>query len=718
MNQSINCCAIDENYSDSAIVSFIHSELIIMNKQNNPEIIDLSKLTGIIRDNLKGIALSTAICTSVGVGYAVLAQPVFKADALIQVEEKSNGLSLGEMSEMFAQEGRSSTEIELLKSRMVLGSTVDDLGLTTVVTPNYLPVVGAGIARLTGEYNEVDIEHFNAPVGDYKLVVVDGVFGVHDLEFDRVILGGVLGETSTNCTLSIQVNSGSDGEYSLSKITRREAINRLKQSLSVSELGKQTGMLSLSVTGHNKRHLEDVLSSISDNYVTQNIDRNAQEAANSLEFLEGQLPHVKEKLTVSENQLNNFRVKNKSVDLGLEAKSTLEVMVGIEAQLNELTFKESEISQRFTKDHPSYAALIEKRETLVQERERLNKEVHKLPKTQREILRLTRDVESNQAIYLSMLNKIQELHVMKAATTGNVRLVDEASAVDQAVKPKKPLIALASLMFGFLFGSGISLVRSIMNKGITSPEELDQISLPVYATIPHAEEQKKLDKVQGKRLIASSNPADLSVEAIRSLRTALHFALMDAKNNVIMITGSAPEVGKSFVSANLAKVISESGKKVLLIDSDMRRGTINKYCGIDNEIGLSDLLSSEDWDIEDGIQRVNEKFHVVTRGTTPPNPSELLMHPRFAELIGLVSDSYDYVIIDTPPILAVTDACLVGSLCGTSLMVGMFEKTTLKEVEAAKERFWNNGVNIKGFVLNGMVKRSSGYGYEYNYNYK
>jgi tyrosine-protein kinase Etk/Wzc len=692
-----------------------------MSTQKNPEIIDLSKLIGIILDSKKMIAASTLLCASLGTGYAVLSQPVYKADALIQVEEKSNGLaSLGDMSEMFAQEGRSATEIELLKSRMVLGSTVDDLDLTTVVTRDYFPVVGAGVARLSGDTKIANISEFNAPIGNYKLVMVHNTFTLFD-EYDQLVLGGVVGETVSNrdADISMKIHSASvDCTFNVSKISRREAINNLKKSLSVSELGKQTGMLSLSVTGHNKAHLEHVLGSISNNYVTQNIDRNAQEAANSLAFLEGQLPHVKEKLTVSENQLNSFRVKNKSVDLGLEAKSTLEVMVGIEAQLNELTFKESEISQRFTKDHPSYAALIEKRNTLLEERDRLNKQVHKLPKTQREVLRLTRDVESNQAIYLSMLNKIQELHVMKAATTGNVRLVDEASAMDKAVKPKKPLIALASLMFGFLFGSGIALVRSIMNKGITSPEELDQITLPVYATIPHADEQKSLDKAKGNHLIASANPADLSVEAIRSLRTALHFALMDAKNNVIMITGSAPGVGKSFVSANLAKVISESGKKVLLIDSDMRRGTIEKYCGLDNEIGLSDLLSSEDWEIEDGIQRVNETFHVVTRGTTPPNPSELLMHPRFAELVGLVSDNYDYVIIDTPPILAVTDPCLVGALCGTSLMVGRFEQTTLKEVEAAKERFENNGVKIKGFVLNGMVKRASGYGYEYNYGYE
>lgn len=692
-----------------------------MSTQKNPEIIDLNKLVGIILDSKKSIAASTLLCASMGVGYAILSTPVYKADALIQVEEKASGMAaLGEMSEMFATEGRSSTEIELLKSRMVLGETVDKLALTTVVTPKTLPIIGAGIDRLSGANKFANILEFDAPVGNYRVVINHNTAILYN-EFDQLILDGQIGEaiTNTDADISMKIESASvDGEFAVTKVTRRQAINDLKKSFSVSELGKQTGMLSLSITGHNKADLENVLDTISNSYVNQNIERNAQEAKNSLEFLQQHMPTVKETLTIAENKLNAYRLENESIDLGLEAKSTLDVIVSIEQQLNELTFKESEISQRFTKSHPSYVALNEKRRTLLSERDRFNKMVQKLPKTQREVLRLTRDVEVNQSIYLSMLNKVQELSVVQASTVGNVRLVDEANAIDEAVKPKKALIALASALFGFLFGSGIALVRSIMNKGIASSEELDQISMPVYATIPLSEDQSKLEKQKGKKLIARSNPTDLSVEALRSLRTALHFAMFEAKNNVVMITGSAPGVGKSFVSANLAKVISESGKKVVLVDSDMRRGTIKDYCGLDNKPGLSDLLSNSELAIEGVIQQVNEQFHVITRGTNPPNPSELLMNSSFTELVSKLSSEYDYVIIDTPPILAVTDAAIVGQLCGTSLMVGRFEQTSLKEVEAAKERFEQNGVNIKGFVLNGMVKRAAGYGYEYNYGYE
>ncbi|BAX55496.1 Tyrosine-protein kinase wzc [Photobacterium damselae subsp. piscicida] len=688
---------------------------------NNPEIIDLRKLVGILADSKKTILATTIAAAIGGTSYAMLLTPIYQADSLIQVEEKLSGMpSLGDMTEMFEQEGCSATEIELLKSRMVLGETVDQLELTTVVTPDYIPVVGKGIARLTGETNFANVSLFDAPVSNYKLEVTSP--STYDLYMDgiegKILSGevGTLAETE-NGQISIMVAdmlSTNVNSFTVSKITRRAAINKLKASLSVKELGKQTGMLSLLLTGEDKDQIQNVLASISENYVGQNIARNSQEAKNSLEFLEVHLPEVKEKLTVAENKLHKFRQKNESVDLGLEAKSTLDVLVGIEKELNELTFKESEISQRFTKSHPSYVALLEKRTTLLEERDRFNNQVQKLPKTQREILRLQRDVEVNQQIYVAMLNQIQELSVVQASTVGNVRIVDESDPVDDAIKPKKSLIVLASLLFGALFGSGIGLTRSIMNRGIRTPDELNSVGIPVYATIPLSKEQQALSKTGG--LLAMQNPADLTIEAIRSLRTSLHFAMMEAKNNVIMITGASPEIGKSFVSANLAQVLAANGKKVLIIDCDMRKGTLHKYFKLDNTFGLSDMLSNVDFDLEEMGNMIDgyEGLDVVTSGTIPPNPSELLMHPRFEQYLKINSADYDYIILDTPPILAVTDPAIVGAHAGTVMMVGRFEQTNIKEVEIAKERFEQNGVSIKGFILNRVEQKASGYyGYKY-----
>ncbi len=345
------------------------------------------------------------------------------------------------------------------------------------------------------------------------------------------------------------------------------------------------------------------------------------------------MPDIKNSLTTAEDTLNRFRQDNESIDLGLEAKSTLDVMVKLEAQLNELTFKESEISQRFTKDHPAYRSLLDKRETLLKERERLNQQVQKLPKTQREVLRMTRDVEVNQQIYIQLLNKVQELSIIKAGTVGNVRILDEAQSYAKPVKPKKPLIVVLATLLGGMLSVALVLVKAALHRGVENPDEIEQIGLSVYASVPKSNLQLELaNKLARKKrntdltLLAESNPADLSIEALRGLRTSLHFAMMEAKNNVLMISGPAPGIGKSFVSTNFAAVAAKTGQKVLLIDADMRKGYLQQCFGLNWENGLSDLLSGKvTRDVAVQSAKV-ENLDIITRETQASLVQSLAPH--------------------------------------------------------------------------------------------
>lgn len=701
--------------------------------------IDLGKLFGILLDNRWNIIAVTFVFAVLGIAYALLATPIYKADALIQVEEKSSGMpALGEMGELFASESSATTEIEIIKSRMILGKTVDKLNLTTVVEPVFFPVVGKGLARLQGDKSELIVERFDMPDNVreplFTLNVIDENIGTYELldKESNQILSGKVGEVINKVGFSIFVSklvADKEQSFLITKQSRLEAIQWLQDNLSVNERGKQTGILQLSFTGEKRLKIEEILNDISENYFLQNVARNSAEAENSLQFLRRHLPDVKSQLTVSEDLLNKFRQENESIDLGLEAKSTLDVMVTIEAQLNELTFKESEISQRFTKEHPAYVALLDKRKTLLLERERLNKQIQKLPKTQREVLRLTRDVEVNQQIYVQLLNKVQELNIVKASTVGNVRILDEAQSYIKAVKPKKALIVILAIMLGGILAVAISLIRAAFHRGVENPDEIEAIGLPVYASVPMSDWQIELEKKQKSKqklgvedtLLAVSNPADLSIEAIRSLRTSLHFAMMEARNNILMISGPSPGIGKSFVSANMAAVIAKAGQKVLVIDADMRKGRMERQMAVNPKPGLSTYLSGQTG-IESLIKHPGvENLEFIGRGEVPPNPSELLMHPRFKVLMDWASENYDIVIIDTPPILAVTDSAIVGSHAGTTLLVGRFGQNAIKEIEVTKHRFEQNGIDIKGFILNAVVKKASSYyggnyGY-YNYKY-
>ncbi|PLP38822.1 tyrosine-protein kinase, partial [Klebsiella variicola] len=278
------------------------------------------------------------------------------------------------------------------------------------------------------------------------------------------------------------------------------------------------------------------------------------------------------------------------------------------------------------KEHPTYKALMEKRQTLQNEKTKLNKKVSSMPSTQQEVLRLSRDVESGRAVYLQLLNRQQELNIAKSSAIGNVRIIDNAVSEPKPIKPNKPLIVVVGFIFGLLFSVGMVLLRILLRRGIESPEQLEEMGINVYASVPVSEwlsknlAKNKINRKESDILLAVENPADLAVEAIRGLRTSLHFAMMEAKNNILMISGASPNAGKTFISTNLAATIALTGKKVLFIDADLRKGYVHKMFGGNNEHGLSDILSGQAT-LDNSLKHVKEGgFDYIGCGAVPPNP--------------------------------------------------------------------------------------------------
>lgn len=701
--------------------------------------IDLGRLIGEFIDHRKLIISVTSLFTLVALIYAIFATPIYQADALIQVEQKQANAILSNLSQMLPDsQPQSAPEIALIRSRMILGKTVDDLNLQARVKQKYFPLLGRGFARLSGDKpGSLSISRLYIPENDNdtpEIILTVKERNSFSISVGDFIINGKVGELLDERGISLKVDeiSAKPGtEFSIVYVSRLKAITDLQDDIAVADQGKDTGMLTLSLTGDNPVLIERILNSISENYLAQNIARQAAQDAKSLEFLSKQLPEVRSDLDQAEDKLNQYRRKSDSVDLSLEAKAVLDQIVNVDNQLNELTFRESEISQLYTKEHPTYKALMEKRKTLQDEKSKLNKRVSAMPETQQEILRLSRDVESGRAVYMQLLNRQQELNIAKSSAIGNVRIIDNAVTQPKPIKPKKILIVLIGIILGVMTSAGVVLLRVILRRGIETPEQLEELGINVYASIPIAEtfsksvvqkkgwSKKSAEEIQG--FLAVDNPADLSIEAIRGLRTSLHFAMMEARNNVLMISGASPNTGKTFVSSNLAAVISQTGKKVLFIDTDMRKGYTHKLFNENNTNGLSDILSGK-VEINRALKKVvSGDFDFISRGMAPPNPAELLMHRRFGELLNWASENYDIVVLDTPPILAVTDAAIIGNYVGTTLLVARFELNTAKEIEVSVKRFEQAGVTVKGCILNGVVKKASsyyGYGYShYGYSY-
>lgn len=727
-------------------------------REDDNDEIDLMGLLGTLIDHKWLIAGVTGVFMAAGVAYALLATPVYQANALIQVEPKKNDpLGFSDVSSLLGKESPSTTEIELIKSRKNIGTAVDNLKLDITVEPNRFPLIGEFVARRFKPETDGEIASPLLGMNSYAwggeqlklaqlevprellgkdLTLIKGESGAFSLLDDdnNLLLTGNVGQDINEHGVKLQVENLRANPGTKFTVVRNPRLNTImdyQKALDVTERGKESGMIALAFEDKDPTVAIQTLNEIARLYVQQNVERTSAEAAQSLGFLRDQLPQVRKDLEKAENALNAFQIRSKSIDISLEAKAILDQIVALDTSISTLKLQKAEMDRKFTPQHPAYRALMGQLAELTSKQSRLAKQVEGLPTTQQEVLSLTRDLKVSTEIYTQLLNKSQELDVMRAGAVGNVRLIDTAD-VDllTPVKPKKALIVLIATFLGALLAIGYVLFRRALNRGVQNPDDIEKLGLPVYASIPFSSLQKvEDDKSTGGRgtrvtpLLASSHPTDLAVEGLRSLRTSLHFAMLEADNNRLMISGPSPKVGKSFVSSNLAAVIAQSGQRVLLVDVDMRKGYIHKMFDIPAENGLSDLLTKR-CDLNTATHKTNiENLHVISRGQTPPNPSELLMHKNFSELLDQLSADYDLVILDTPPFLAVTDAAIVGRQSGTNLIVTRFELNPAREVELTMRRFAQNGIDLKGAIFNGIEKRASAkygygaYGY-YNYEYK
>lgn len=709
--------------------------------QNNE--IDLLQLLAEMFDHRVMIACVTLLLTACAGIYAFSTTPVYQADALVQVEAKQNNSLLKNLTPFESDLSPDvAPELLLLKSRMILGETVDQLGLTTIVKRRVFPVIGSLWEKVQGRKPDtITIGALTIPLLDGKpqtLLLTVQEQGRYRLEGKTLAAEGVVGKMLVKDGISLLVTSLSaepGAQLTLQTVSRLDAINAIQERLTVVESAKQSGMIALTLTGEDPGKIATVLNTIAENYLSQNIARQEAKDSRSLTFLQGQLPKISRELDEAEARLNAYREQRDSVDLSLEAKSVLDQVVNVENQLNELTFREAEVSQLFKKDHPTYRALREKKQTLERERARLNNRVSSMPSTQQEILRLSRDVESGRTIYLQLLTRQQELSISRSSAIGNVRIIDPAVTQSVPIKPRKAPIIILGMVVGLMLSAGTVLVRSAFKRGITSSEQLEVQGIPLLATLPRSVWLWKKTHLRRRNLFAShwkhrtsnipflpvDRPADMFVEAVRGLRTSLHFTMMDAANRIVVVSGPTQDCGKTLVSTSLASIAAQAGQRVLFIDADMRKGYVHNVFKLSNHQGLSSVLEGDvEW--QEAIQRVEKGgFDVLTCGPQPSHPVELLMSERFKNMMSEIDKRYDIVIVDTPPVLAVTDALLVARAAATTLLVARFGKTSVKEIENCLKRLAQMGVQVNGAILNDIVKSAalyynSGYSH-YDYGY-
>jgi len=706
--------------------------------------LDLNALFGTLLDHKWVIATVTGAFFLIGVLYTVFATPIYQATSVVQVEQKTPSLpGLSDLTQSLGTTAsQATTEIALITSRLVIGQAVDELKLNVQVDPQRMPIFGDylsrgrkpgnlgpvrfGLSRYGWGGEIVDIFKLDLPDNllNHKLELRAGENHQFTLLDDngKTLAQGTVGQLVKAGDVTVQIrqmvaNPGT--RFDVVEQPPLTTISKLQTDIVALEQGADSGIIDLSYNNADPVLAQNLMAHVTQAYVRQNVERNSAEAASQLQFVKDQLPKVRNELDRAQAALNVFQTKSHAVDISMQTKGLLDQIVGVENNIQQLHMQQADIDRRFTHDHPAYQALQQQMGTLQAQKAAMEKQVGDLPDTQQELLKLNRDVQVSSNTYTSLLNQAQQLDIARAGTVGNVRIVDRSLVdVNQPVQPRKALVVVIATFLGGFLALAFVFLKQILNRGVEDPTAIEDLGLPVYASVPLSRGQTTTNRGKKRTLLAVADPADLAVEAFRSLRTSLHFARLEAKNNILMISGASPFAGKTFVSANLAAVIAQSGQRVLLVDGDMRRGTLHQHLGIRAGEGLSDVLVGTR-EVDAVMQKnIVPNVDFITRGRVPPNPSELLMHQNFTQFIEGVVPKYDLIIIDTPPILAVTDAAVIGHHAGTSLLVARFGLNKARELALAQQRFEQNGVELKGAIFNAVERRTAGYSAYAYYKYQ
>lgn len=723
--------------------------MTVSNTQQHHELddtIDLKELARTLIKHWYWILLCVIVAVALAVLYLRVTKPVYAVDGLIQVESNKNASAalLGDLSSVMDVKSPAQTEIELLKSRFVLGQALRnlklDIGLSSpqeqLTQRVRQPLPHVLMHSPKHVFYQIDRTYIDLARLDVSEALLDQRLTLtlkgnktYQISLnEQVLLTGLIGQAThvdtPMGTIDLLVNdASSQGTLFLVKKSLRSAAQDLSSRLSVSEKGKLTGILALSYQGTNPTLITQTLNEIMQVYLKQNVERRSAETQKTLAFLKAQLPELKDELEASERRYNEFRRQNNTIDVTKESELLLMQSVSLKTTRMELEQKAAELKARFTDEYPLMAEVNAQLAELAQENKKLEQRMTQIPEIQRLYLQLFRDVQVNTELYTSLLNSYQQLKVVKASEIGNVRVIDQAVKPMEPIKPKRSLVLMLAVLLGGFAGTALILLKNLLFSGLKDSSLIEsRLGLSILATVPRSIMQRKLTRRFRKgqqHLLAAQDSEDMAIESLRSLRTVVHFAA-SGRNNVILITGPSPSIGKSFIAANFAAVMAQMGKSVVLIDADMRRGHLFNYFELERGVGLSEYLQGKESNLDLLCHKTNvEGLEFLNTGAIPPNPAELLLNERFNTLMDELSSTFDFVILDSPPLLAATDGVIIGRKAGLTLMVARYGHTDIKELEVANNRLVQAGVTVQGVVFNDIQQGAgTGYGYQYGYQYR
>ena len=693
---------------------------------------DLVGYVTLMAQHVRLIAGCTTVFLLAALVWLIWTPPVYESSMLFHVEEDSPAAQRNTVSDLataFDKKPAPLAEIELLRSRLVVGAAVDRLQLAVTSQPRYFPIFGALSARYGGRaaaavvggyvwgrqtLRPVRFEVPEAWLGEsLRLTVLDGQRVRLDDPSGRKVLEGPVGTelegqgSAGEVRLHIgQLDALPGAQFDMRRRPRQDAVDDLQKALQVNEQGKQSGILDVRLEGTDARLTGRILAAVGQAFGAQNLARKQEEVGNALDFVSQKLPALASRLAQSEERLRMLRSRYGSIDLAEEARLGLQRAAWQRQRRDELQQKRIDLLTIFTAEHPQVVALDKQLAAIDQNLAEQAAYVKTLPLLEQEQGRLQREIQQDSELVGSLGKTAEQLRIVAMGRVSNVRLVDPAQLPEHPVRPRAALTLAWAAVTGLFFGLTAAFMRHSWRGAIADPAAVAGMlgRRAMYASIPHS------SAVQGRRrgLLAWSAPADPAVEGLRSFRAALLYAVPHFRNNIVLICSPGAHSGQSFVLSNVAALLGAAGKRVLLLDANLARGHLHCCFQLAATPGLEDVLACR-MPLDHVLHRqVSDGVDFIARGQQSAERSEHLVNVNFGQLLDTLSNRYDVVLVGSAPVLDSADALTIGSHAGAVFVVTRAGVTRADQLREAVLRLNQAGIAPQGVLCNDLAARLGG----------
>ncbi|KVF01001.1 GNVR domain-containing protein [Burkholderia vietnamiensis] len=685
-------------------------------------------------------------CFLLALIYAVSAAPVYSVDTLIQVQENKHS-ALGALSEISnaldIQNSAVIGEIDVARSRTVVTQAIEEtVAQAEASVGNRIPLVGGFVESVLPKDADglviapfstpffawggerIEFRRFDVPESqlDKKLeldYLAGNRFSLKDSDGQEV-LKGVIGKPSEANGYRVDIArivARAGTEFRVRRVTTAERLDSVLTKLAGAETKRQSGIMQLSLESRDPVSAARLLNAIAAAYLDVNARRRSEDAEHSLAFLETQLPVVKARLEQAEQALNSFRNAQGSIDSQGDVRLLIDQLALVDKARLEAKLEYQDLSSKYVAGQPQLTAVVNKLKTLDQQSAELKDKVAHLPSQQQTYLRLARDVEVNNQLYVGLLNNTQQLQIAKAGTVGNASIVDKAVPTDKPIRPKRMLVLALGAAVGLILGAAAAQGYAWFFRRVRDPKHLEAaVGVPMLGILPSLPQPVDGD-AQGRpaSVAVRDDPDTPLAEALANLALLLRCktGVEHGRSKTVLITSPEPGQGKSMIAANLACLFAEDGLKTLLLRADARQSGIEHALRVKADRGLSDVLK-QSLDPERAIRRVDENLDVLPAGTHAQPARNLYGADKLDALLARLRSQYDMIVVDAPLTRPAANVAMLARFADITLMVARQGSIGSADVAEAVENLQRIGAKVDGLVFNGFDPSPLRYGYYAN----